>query len=112
MAIRPGKRNFVIERRADWPITLRFKDSELNPISLVGRTVKLQAWDKERTTKYADAAITYADRVNGEVDSLVSRVDTASFPDEVFYDVLIIDTDETHEYYLEGILYVSEGYTT
>jgi hypothetical protein len=38
-------------------------------------------------------------------------VQTALFPNEAYYDVLLTDTAGLKEYYLEGVIYVSEGYT-
>ena len=40
MAIIPGKKNFTIDRRADFPIKLTFKDSTGTAISLNGYTVE------------------------------------------------------------------------
>ena len=65
MAIIPGKKNFTVQRRADFPIKLTFKDSTGTAISLNGYTVEAQVYDESRTTKYADWAITYTDRSNG-----------------------------------------------
>lgn len=36
---------------------------------------------------------------------------TVSLPDELHYDVLLTNTLGIKEYYLEGIIYVQEGYT-
>ena len=62
MAIIPGKKNFKVERRADFPIKLTFKDSTGSAINLTGYTVAAQVYDESRSTKYADWAITYTDR--------------------------------------------------
>ena len=52
MAIIPGKKNFTIQRRADFPIKLTFKDSTGSAISLNGYTVEAQVYDESRSTKY------------------------------------------------------------
>jgi hypothetical protein len=36
---------------------------------------------------------------------------TATFPDEAYYDVLLTNPSGLKEYYLEGLVFVSEGYT-
>ena len=36
MAIIPGKKNFTVDRRADFPIRLTFKDSTGSAIDLTG----------------------------------------------------------------------------
>ena len=112
MAIIPGKKNFTVDRRADFPIKLTFKDSTGSAINLTGYTVAAQVYDESRTTKYADWAITYTDRANGIIDMNLADTDTANFtPDILFYDVLLTEPSGGKNYYLEGKLFVSEGYT-
>ena len=112
MAIIPGKKNFTVQRRADFPLRLTFKDSTGSPINLNGFTVAAQVYDDPRTTKFADFTVTYTDRVSGIVDIKLSDTDTANFtPNILFYDVLLTDGSGSKNYYLEGKLFISEGYT-
>ena len=112
MAIIPGKKNFTVDRRADFPIKLTFKDSTGSAINLTGYTVAAQVYDESRTTKYADWAITYTDRANGIIDMNLADTDTANFtPSVLFYDVLLTEPGGSKNYYLEGKLFISEGYT-
>ena len=112
MAIIPGKKNFTIQRRADFPIKLTFKDSTGSAISLNGYTVEAQVYDESRSTKYADWVITYTDRSNGIIDMNLTDTATATFtPSILFYDVLLTEPSGSKNYYLEGKLFVSEGYT-
>ena len=112
MAIIPGKKNFTVQRRADFPIKLTFKDSTGTAISLNVYTVEAQVYDESRSTKYADWAITYTDRSNGIIDMNLADTDTANFtPNILFYDVLLTEPGGNKDYYLEGKLFVSEGYT-
>jgi hypothetical protein len=111
MAVRPGTYNIVLQRRADYDVQLSFADSNGAAIDLTGWTVTAQAWDKARTTKAADFAITYTNRVGGVVNIGLTDTQTTTFPNELYYDVLLEDTSGLKEYYLEGVIYVSEGYT-
>ncbi len=112
MAIIPGKKNFTVQRRADFPLRLTFKDSTGSAINLTGFTVAAQVYDDARTTKFADFNVTYTNRVSGIVDIKLSDTDTANFtPNVLKYDVLLTDGSGNKEYYLEGTLFVSEGYT-
>ena len=71
-----------------------------------------QVYDESRSTKYADWAITYTDRANGIIDMNLSDTDTATFtPNVLKYDVLLTEPGGSKNYYLEGTLFVSEGYT-
>ena len=112
MAVIPGKKNFTVQRRADFPLRLTFKDSTGSAINLTGFTVSAQVYDDLRTTKYADFTVAYTNRTGGIVDISLSDTDTANFTPEILkYDVLLTDGSGNKEYYLEGTLFISEGYT-
>lgn len=111
MATRPGTYNILLQRRADYQLPLQFKDCNENPINLTGWKVYAQVWDKGRTTKYADFAVTYTSRPDGKIEISLSRQQTTQLPDEAFYDVLMENPSGVQEYYLEGSIYVSQGYT-
>jgi hypothetical protein len=111
MAISPGTYNISLQRRADYSITLQFKDNTDTAINLTGWSVAAQAWNQGRTTKYADFAVTYTDRSTGTVAIALTDEQTALLPNEAYYDVLLTNGSGLKEYYLEGIIYVSEGYT-
>jgi hypothetical protein len=80
-------------------------------IYLTGWTAYAQVWDAGRTVKHADFAITYTNRVTGSISIALTDAQTTTLPDEAFYDVLLEDTNGLRNYYLEGIMYVSQGYT-
>lgn len=111
MAISPGTYNISLQRRADYSITLQFKDSTDTAINLTGWTVAAQAWNQARTTKYGDFTVTYTNRSTGTVAIALTDDQTATLPNEAYYDVLLTNPSGLKEYYLEGIIYVSEGYT-
>jgi hypothetical protein len=111
MAVRPGKYNILLQRRADYYVQLSFSDSNDNPVDLTGWTASAQAWDKGRTTKIADFAVAYTDRPGGVIDISLTDTQTSAFSDEHYYDVLLENPSGLKEYYLEGVIYVSEGYT-
>ena len=111
MSVQPGQHNIAVQRRADFDLQLQFKDSADAPIDLTGWTAYAQVWNRGRSTKYADFAITYVNRAQGTIKIALTDVQTAEFPDEAYYDVLLEDTAGLRNYYLEGIVYVSEGYT-
>ena len=113
MAITPGTYNITVQRRADHDIQLVFKDSTNSAINLTGYTVEAQVWEETRTTKYADFTTTYTNRAAGSVSIALTDTQTATFtPGILKYDVLLTAPSGSKEYYLEGTIYVSEGYTT
>jgi hypothetical protein len=111
MAVAPGTYNISLQRRADYSVTLQFKDSTGAAINLTGWTVEAQAWNQARTTKYADFTVTYTNRSTGTVAIALTSTQTATLPSEAYYDVLLTNGSGLKEYYLEGIIYASEGYT-
>jgi|TARA_Y100000015_G_scaffold20979_2_gene20367 hypothetical protein len=111
MSVQPGTYNFTLQRRADYSLDLQFKDGNDAVIDLTGYTVYAQAWNEGRTTKSADFTVTYTNRSNGQISISLTDTQTATFPDELRYDVLLEDSGGTREYYLEGVIFVSQGYT-
>jgi len=112
MAIEPGTYNFTLQRRSDHTIPLLFKDGNNNAIDLTGFTVAAQVWEETRTTKFADFAVAYTSRPDGSVSITLTDTQTATFTPQILkYDVLLIDGSGNKEYYLEGTIFVSEGYT-
>ena len=111
MSVQPGQHNISVQRRADYDLQLQFKDSTDAAINLTGWTAYAQVWNVGRTVKHADFAITYTDRAAGSISIALTDTQTAAFPDEAYYDVLLEDSSGLRNYYLEGIVYVSEGYT-
>ena len=113
MAIAPGTYNITILRRSDHVENIRLTDNNGTAINLTGFTVAAQVWEESRTTKYADFSVTYTDRSAGSVSISLTDTQTATFtPDILKYDVLLIDGAGSKQYYLEGTIFVSEGYTS
>ena len=113
MAIIAGTYDFTVQRRSDHAELFRITDSNDDAVSLVGYTIAAQVWDKERTCKYADFAISYTNRSNGEFKISLTDIQTTQFsPNELAYDVLLVNASDEREYYVEGTIFVSEGYTT
>ena len=112
MAIAPGTYNMTVQRRSDHSVPIVLKDNSGTAINLTGYTIAAQVWDESRSTKYADWTVAYTDRTNGIVDISLTDTQTATFtPSILFYDVLLTEPGGSKNYYLEGKLFISEGYT-
>ena len=112
MAIAPGTYDITIQRCSDHKFNIVFKDSDGNAIDLAGWTVASQIWDEGRTTKAADFNVAYTNRSLGSIDLSVTDTQTVSMNNpEYYYDVLLTDTAGLKEYYLEGTIFMSQGYT-
>lgn len=112
MAISPGTYNMTIQRRSDHSVNVTLKDSTNTAINLTGFTIEAQVWEETRTTKYADFTIAYTNRSGGIFDMSLTDTQTATFsPSILKYDVLLTNPSGLKEYYLEGSIFMSEGYT-
>ena len=111
MAITPASYNIRPQRRADYPLQVQFKDSDGDGINITGWTVLAQVWSKDRVTKYGDFTVSVTSASTGAVTLTLPYTVTATLPDECRYDVMLIDSNGLREYYLEGIVRPSEGYT-
>lgn len=111
MAITPASYNIRPQRRADYPLQVQFKDSGGDGINITGWTVLAQVWTKDRVTKCGDFTVSVTSASTGAVTLTLPYTVTATLPDECRYDVMLIDSNGLREYYLEGIVRPSEGYT-
>lgn len=111
MAVTPAHYNIRPQRRADYPLTLRFKDPAGVAINLTGWTVLASVWKTDRSQKLGDFTVTMATPATGEVALKLSYTVTASLPDECNWDVMLVAPSGLREYYVEGIVRPSEGYT-
>lgn len=109
--MKPGVYNIRPQRRADYVLNLVIKDSTGTAVDLTGYEVLAQVWDKKRTTKYGDFDISIDAPEDGSVRMVLPYAVTTDLPDEARYDVMLINPDGLREYYLEGIVRPSEGFT-
>lgn len=111
MAITPATYNLRVQKRADHPMAVTFKDSTGAAINLTGYTVLAQVWDKCRTSKIGDWTVTVTSAAAGQVTLKLPYAVTAVLPAEAYYDVMLVAPSGLREYYLEGVIRASEGYT-
>ena len=111
MAVTPAQYNIRPQRRADYPLTLRFKDPDGVAINLTGWTVLASVWKTDRSEKLGDFTVTTASLGTGEVPIQLSYAVTAVLPDECRWDLMLVAPSGLREYYVEGIVRPSEGYT-
>lgn len=80
---------------------------------MTGNLVVSQVWDANRTAKAADFTVTYTDPSNGIITLSLTDTQTATLTGEEYrYDVLVSDGSGLKEYYLEGVIYMSQGYSS
>ncbi len=112
MAIAPKTYDFTLQRRSDHTFGVSLEDSTNNPVNLTGYTVTSQIWNPERTVKAADVTIAVTNAAGGTFNWTVTDTQTAQLTaDEYRYDVLVSNSSGLKEYWLEGIIYMDEGYT-
>ena len=112
MAVSPGLHNITVQRAADWSEAIQITDANDAAMDLAGYTITAQAWDNNREVKHADFTITYTNRTLGKFELALTDTQTLTFPDTLYNDVLLEYTPTgKKEYYLEGTITVSQGFT-
>ena len=112
MAISPGTYDMTIQRRSDHTVKVTLKDSNDAAVKLTGYTLASQVWDTGRSAKAADATCTVTSAANGTFDWKLTDTQTATLTAEEYkYDVRLTNPAGLHEYWIEGTIYISEGYT-
>ena len=112
MAIAPGTYDMTIQRRSDHSVNFELNDSDGSAVNLTGYTLTSQVWDESRTSKAADATITVTNTTGGLFTWKVTDTQTTTFTaTEYKYDILLTNGSGDKEYWVEGTIYMSEGYT-
>ena len=112
MAIAPGTYDMTIHRRSDHSVSVTLKDSGGSAVNLTGYSIASQIWDSGRTAKAADATCAITSAANGTWTWTVTDTQTTTFTaDEYKYDVLLTNGSGLKEYWIEGTIYMDEGYT-
>tara|TARA_R100000773_G_scaffold6802_1_gene6967 strand:+ start:1354 stop:1695 length:342 start_codon:yes stop_codon:yes gene_type:complete len=108
----PGTYDFTLQRRVDHSFDINLKDGNNANENLTGKTILSQIWNESRTTKLADATITVTDASGGDITWSVTDVQTTNMTDNTYrYDILKIEANGDREYFIEGRIFMSEGYT-
>jgi len=113
MAIEPGTYDMKIQRRSDHAVDFEAVVKATNAaINLTGYTLTSQVWDSGRTTKAADATMTITNAAGGLFTWKVTDTQTTTFTtNEYKYDILFTNGSGDKEYWIEGTIYMDEGYT-
>ena len=108
----PGTYDFTLQRRADNSFDINLNDCNNANENLTGKTILSQIWNESRTTKLADATITVTDATGGDITWSVTDTQTTNMTDNTYkYDILKIEANGDREYFIEGRIFMSEGYT-
>jgi hypothetical protein len=111
VSVQPATYNLSIQRNADYKLRITIKNPDGTPMNLTGATLYAQAWDKARENQYIDFTIVYVNRPGGVAEITLDSADTESIPCECFWDLMLEDSTGFKQYYLEGMVFTSQGYT-
>lgn len=107
----PVQKNFTFQRRADLVVRFAFK-YQSTAVNLTGYTPFGSVWNFDRSTKFQDLVMTWVDQPGGILEMKLPFAGTIALPNECPYDIMLVAPNGLRQYYVEGILYESEGYTT
>jgi len=112
MAIAPGTYDMTIQRRSDHIVPMTFNDPGGSSINLNGYTLTSQVWNRGRSAKASDVTIAFTNQSEGKFDWKLTDDQTTSLSsDEYEYDILVTNPAGLKEYWLEGTIFMDEGYT-
>tara|TARA_B100000902_G_scaffold333712_1_gene332415 strand:+ start:779 stop:1120 length:342 start_codon:yes stop_codon:yes gene_type:complete len=112
MAIAPGTYDMTIQRASDHSVSVTLKDSGGSAVNLSGYSIASQVWDSGRTSKAADVTCAITSAANGTWTWTLTDTQTATFTsDEYKYDVLLTNGSGLKEYWLEGTIFMDQGFT-
>lgn len=107
--------DFKVYRGNDWGYNFVFSseatDGTETPTNLNGSTILAEAWDFEREHKYASFVITYIDKTAGSFRLALTDDQTVNFPDELHYDVVLLNPSQDREPYITGKITTKMGYS-
>jgi hypothetical protein len=103
--MKPGKYDITIYQRATFTLDVTL------PIDLTGHTVLAQVWDDRRRKKFADFDVNYLDRANGEIRITIDSDVTKEMKKQGEWDLMVLYSDTTKQYWLEGNVLIDPGYT-
>jgi hypothetical protein len=103
--MKPGRYDITIYQRATFELEVTL------PIDLTGHTVLAQVWDDKRRRKYADMDVEYIDRVGGEIKLTIDSDVTKVINKQGEWDLMVIYSDDSKQYWLEGDVAIDPGYT-
>jgi len=112
MAITPDTYDMTIQRSSDHSLDFELKDSTAAAVNLTGYTVQSQVWDSSRSSKAADVTITVTNASAGKFTWKLADTQTVNFTEtEYKYDILLTTPSGDKQYWVEGTIYMSQGFT-
>ena len=102
----------TIQRRSDHNVSVTLKDSGGSAVNLSGYSIESQVWNLDRSVKAADVTCTVTNSTGGAFDWKLTDTQTTLLTlDEYKYDVLLTNGSGLKEYWIEGTIYMDQGYT-
>lgn len=109
--MKPAKYDISIQRGASFSKRFRLKDSTGTPLNLTGHGVYAEIWTKLKTEKLADFQVIWNNRSQGDFNLILSPEATAAIDKVGYWDILIVNPDNTKDYWVRGRSGLEEGYT-
>lgn len=105
--MKPGRYDIVLPQRATYSTEI------VLPINLTGHSVYAQMWDSEkRREKIADFTIDITNAEDGTFNLELPWETTSQITKPGVWDLLVVYSNGTRDYWLEGAVTVDPGLTT
>ena len=107
----PAELNLTIEQHATFSRAFQLKGPDGSPLDLSSHQVAAELWADGRTKKLATFTVVWDDRAEGKFKLFLPHTVTAALGVGGWWDLIIINPDETRDYWLRGRVTLSPGYT-
>lgn len=107
----PASYNITIQKGADFSQRFRFKDSTGTAMNLTGHALYAEMWDKLKTEKLADFQVIWNNRSQGDFNLVLSSELTSQISRVGYWDILVVNPDNTQDYWVRGRAGLETGYT-
>ena len=108
----PATYNITIVKGATFSRRFILKDSTNTPINLSGHQIKAEIWSHLRKVKLATFTVIWNSRSQGDFTLVLTPEQTRSILYTGYWDILVINPDQSKDYWIRGIASCVEGFTS
>lgn len=109
--IYPAYYEIVIPNQATFTQTFQIKGSDGAPRDMTDCEVRASIWTEDKRVKIADFDFSWVDQEIGKFTLSINEAKTSTITKNGMWDLLVVNSDLTEDYWLRGPAVVAKGYT-
>lgn len=107
----PAIYNITIQQGASFSQRFRLKDSTGAALNLTGHSVYAEVWTQLKTQKLGDFTVTWNNRAQGDFTISLTSTQTSNIDKIGYWDILVVNPDQSQDYWVRGKASLAIGYT-